>query len=255
MSPGEWIPFLSALADAADQISTHYFRRGDLHVTSKPDRSLVTQADLEVEARIRDLTAKQHPALGIFGEEGGETIGDGEARLIVDPIDATANYARGIPIFATLLGIEVGDEVVAGMVSAPLLHQRWHAARGEGAWCGSRRLQVSGVGTLEQAQVFHTSLAGREAVPNTAKIPALLARSDRQRGLGDFYQHVLVAEGCGEVALDPIVMPWDIAALQVIVEEAGGKATTVGAQRNIRGGSLVSSNGILHDEVLAAFAD
>ncbi len=106
---------------------------------------------------------------------------------------------------------------------------------------------------LEDAQLFHTSLAGGEAVPNTSKVVPLLERSWRQRGFGDFYQHMLVAEGCGEVALDPVVAPWDIAALQVIVEEAGGKATTVSGERTIYGGSLVTSNGILHSEAVAAF--
>jgi histidinol-phosphatase len=143
---------------------------------------------------------------------------------------------------------------VAGLVSAPALHQRWHAARGQGAFAGERRLAVSRVTAIEDAQVFHGSLAGAEAVPGTERIPALLQRSWRQRGVGDFWQHVLVAEGCGELSLDPIVKPWDIAPLQVIVEEAGGRATTVTGERSIYGGSLVCSNGLLHAVALAAFA-
>ncbi len=253
MESADWLPFLRDLADEADAIALRYFRAGDLHVDAKPDRSLVTQADLEVETAVRNTTAARFPELGVFGEEHGQTNPDAAQRLIVDPIDATANFARGIPIFATLLAIEVDGEVVAGMVSAPALHQRWHAARGHGAFSGDRQLRVSGVRALEDAQVFHSSLAGAEAVPNTDKIPALLAKTWRQRGVGDFYQHMLVAEGCGEIAIDPIVMPWDVAPLQVIVEEAGGLATTVGGARDIRGGSLISSNAVLHEVALSHF--
>ncbi len=254
MDPAEWLPFLRELADRADAISMRYFRASDLQIDRKPDRSLVTQADLEVEAAIRDLVHARHPNLGVFGEEHGEDTGSGEVRIIIDPIDATANFARGIPVFATLLAIEVAGEIAAGLVSAPALHARWHAARGHGAWCGDRRMHVSGVDALAEAQVFHGSLAGAEAVPGvTEKIPGLLARTRRQRGFGDFYQHMLVADGCGEIAVDPVVMPWDIAPLLVIVEEAGGSATTIRGLRNIAGGSLVTSNRILHAEALAAF--
>jgi histidinol-phosphatase len=140
------------------------------------------------------------------------------------------------------------------MVTAPALHARWQAARGHGAWSGDRRLCVSGVEALADAQVFHGSLAGAEAVPNTPKMETLIRASWRQRGFGDFYQHIMVAEGCGEIACDPIVAPWDIGPLQIIVEEAGGKATTVEGDRSIYGGSLISSNGYLHAQALAAFA-
>ncbi len=253
MTPQSWIPILGELADAADAISTRYFRSENLLVETKPDRSLVTKADLEVEAKLREIMAARFPDVGIFGEEGGQDKGEADTWLIVDPIDATSNFARGIPIFATLMAIEHEGEVIAGFVSAPMLHSRWHAARGGGAFSGERRLQVSAVRELSDAQVFHGSLAGREAVPNTARIPELLAKTWRQRGVGDFYQHMLVAEGCGEIALDPIVMPWDIAPLQIIVEEAGGLATTVGAERNIRGGSLITSNGHLHAQAVGHF--
>lgn len=253
MNSADWLPFLQELADEADAIALRYFRAGDLHVDAKPDRSLVTQADLEVETALRKTTASRYPDIGIFGEEHGQQNAEAPRRLIIDPIDATANFARGLPIFATLLAIEDEGEIVAGLVSAPALHERWHAARGHGAFNRDRKMSVSGVSKLEDAQIFHGSLAGSEAVPNTAKVPSLLAQSWRQRGVGDFYQHMLVAEGCGEIALDPIVMPWDIAPLQIIVEEAGGKATTVAGSRNIRGGSLISSNGLLHEVTLAHF--
>lgn len=250
----DWLPFLHELGDVADAISTRYFRRSDLPVERKPDRSLVTAADLEVEAAVRDLVAARHPELGVFGEEHGEHQGTSGSRLIVDPIDATANFARGLPIYATLLALEVEGEIVAGLVSAPALHQRWHAARGQGAFAGTRRLAVSRVADKQDAQIFHGSLAGAEAVPGTERIPGLLQGSWRQRGVGDFWQHVLVAEGCGEIAVDPVVKPWDIAPLQVIVEEAGGRATTLTGERSIYGGSLVCTNGLLHAAALAAFA-
>jgi len=249
----DWLPLLQELADRADEIALRYFRSADLPVERKPDRSLVTKADLEVESTVRDLMGARHPELGVFGEEQGEQKGASGSRLIVDPIDATANFARGLPIFATLLAIEDEGEIVAGLVSAPALHQRWHAVRGGGAWSGTRPLRVSQVKAIEDAQIFHGSLAGAEAVPGTEKIPGLLARSWRQRGVGDFYQHMLVAEGCGELALDPIVMPWDIAALQIIVEEAGGKATTVDGERSIYAGSLITGNEAMHEVALAAF--
>lgn len=248
-----WLPLLIEIADRADSVALRLFRAGNLHVDKKPDRSLVTQADLEIENVARALVAERQPGLGVFGEEQGERGERGQTRLIIDPIDATANFARGIPVFATLLAIEDAGEVVAGLVSAPALGQRWHAARGQGAFSGARPLSVSGIDALADAQLFHGSLAGREAAPGTEKLPALLARSERQRGFGDFYQHVLVAEGCGEIACDPIVNPWDIAALQVIVEEAGGQATTLSGARDIYGGSLVSSNGKLHAAALDAF--
>lgn len=253
MAPADWIPFLAELSDRADAIAMRYFRAADLPIDRKPDRSLVTKADLEIEHAIRDHVAATRPELGVFGEEHGERLGDGEARVIVDPIDATANFARGIPVFACLLGIETAGEVVAGMVSAPALQRRWHAARGAGAWEGTRRMRVSAVAELADAQVFHGSLAGAEAVPGTERIAALIAGSWRQRGFGDFWQHVLVADGCGELALDPVVKPWDVAPLQVLVEEAGGRATTITGERSIYGGTLVTSNGVLHDVALAAF--
>lgn len=253
MEPADWIPVLQSLADLADETSLRYFRSSDLPVETKPDRSLVTKADLEVEGLVRDRLAKTHPELGVFGEEHGEQAGAGGARLIIDPIDATANFARGLPIYATLLAIEDEGEILAGLVSAPALHQRWHAARGSGAWCGDRRLRVSRVERKADAQIFHGSLAGAEAVAMTARVPALLEGSWRQRGLGDFYQHILVAEGCGEIGVDPLVSPWDVAALLVIVEEAGGRVSTLTGERTIYGGSLLSSNARLHDEALAVF--
>jgi histidinol-phosphatase len=251
MRPDEWLRLLEELGDVADAISLRRFRASDLHVESKPDTTLVTEADLAVEEAVRKLVGERHPELGVFGEEHGEKTGSSAVRLIVDPIDSTANFARGIPIFATLLAIEDDGEVVAGLVSAPALVTRWSAARGAGAFRGRERVRVSGLGVLANAQVFHGSLGGYEAIKTPPGVAALASKAHRDRGFGDFYQHVLVAEGSGEVGVDPIVSPWDIAPLQVLIEEAGGRCTSLSGERSIYAGSFVSTNGLLHDEVLA----
>ena len=254
MSPKDWLPLLRDLAERADALALERFRASDLRVDEKPDRSLVTEADLAIEEMARSVVAERHPELGIFGEEHGEMVGDGLARLIIDPIDATANFARGIPVFATLLAIEEGDEVIAGLVSAPALATRWWAARGEGAYRSGQRISVSATGKLANAQIFYGSLGGYEAHRTPPGVVDVAKSGFRDRGFGDFWQHVLVAEGAGEVAIDPIVHAWDIAPLLVIVEEAGGRATTLSGERSVHAGSLVSSNGVLHDEILALLA-
>lgn len=250
MEPESWLPLLREIADRSDEISLSRFRAQDLHVEEKPDRSLVTEADLAVEEAARRIVAGRRPDLGVFGEEQGES-GPTGTRLIIDPIDATANFARRIPIFATLLAIEHEGAVIASLVSAPALGTRWTAWRGGGAFLGAQRIGVSGIRQLSAAQAFHGSLAGTEAIDVPPGHRALLDRTGRQRGLGDFWQHVLVAEGCGEIAFDPIVAPWDIAALMLLVEEAGGRATSLAGERTIYAGNLVSTNGVLHEEVLA----
>jgi len=247
----DWLPLLGEIADRSDEIARRLFRSADLHVEEKPDRSLVSAADHEIEAAARKLLAERHPELGILGEELGESEGRADARLVIDPIDATFNFVRGVPVFATLLAIEQAGEVVAGLVSAPALGARWSAARGAGAFEGRRRLRVSGVRELRHAQLFHGSLAGYEGVRTPPGLVELARATHRQRGFGDFWQHCLVAAGSGEIAVDPIVRAWDIAALQVIVEEAGGRATSLTGERSIYAGSLVTSNGLLHESALA----
>jgi len=245
-----WLSLLVQIADQGDAIALRYFRAPNLAVHDKSDLSPVTVADRSIEEAARELVAKRHPGLGIYGEEFGETAAAEATRLIIDPIDGTRNFVRGIPVFATLLAIEEQGEIVTGFVSAPALGQRWHAARGQGAFCGTRRLRVSDIRVLSQAQIFHGDLSGAAETPPPPGISVLFNRAHRTRGFGDFYQHVLVAEGAGEVAIDPEAKPWDIAALQVIVEEAGGRATTLAGERSIYGGSLVTSNGLVHDEAL-----
>jgi len=248
--PDNWLTLLQEIADRADAIARQYFRAPGLTVDEKTDASPVTVADRTIEETARDLVGRRHPRLGIFGEEYGNVGGDETIRLIIDPIDGTRNFVRGIPVFATLLAIEDRGEVVAGLVSAPALGLRWQATRGRGAYCGARRLHVSTIGLLSQAEVFHGDLSGAAEVAPPPGTLALFACAHRTRGFGDFYQHLLVAEGAGEFAIDPAVKPWDIAALQVIIEEAGGRATTLEGSRSIYGGSLVTSNGLIHDEAL-----
>ena len=248
---GAYLALLEEIADQTDQIALRLFRTATLGVDIKPDQSPVTEADRAIESLAREIVGQRHPGLGILGEEEGEQVASGQTRLIIDPIDATANFVRGIPIFATLLAIEDHGEVVAGVVSAPGLHTRWKAARGSGAFSGQRRLLVSTIDSLPEAQLFHSGLGGGTfEAPPPPGLQRVLDRVGRSRGFGDFYQHMLVAEGAGEVAVDPGVHPWDVAAIQVIVEEAGGRATTFSGERDVFGGSLVTSNGLVHEGVL-----
>jgi histidinol-phosphatase len=213
--------------------------------------SPVTEADRAIEAMARRLVGARHPELGVLGEEEGAAPGSAAARLIIDPIDGTRNFVRGIPIFGVLLAIEEDGEVAAGLASAPALRTRWHGARGAGAFRDGRRIAVSRVRALESALLLHGNLGAREPAPPPG-FAALARQVERTRGFADFYQHVLVAEGAGEIAVDPAAHPWDIAAVQVIVEEAGGTATALGGERSIYAGSLVTSNGVLHQRALEA---
>ena len=231
-----------------------HFRRADLRVDDKSDGSPVSEADQAIEAMARDLVAKRSPGLGVYGEEEGETRAENGARLIIDPIDGTRNFVRGIPVFAALLAIEEEGKLVAGMVSAPALRMRWYAARGMGAFLGPRRLHVSSVRELSRSHLFHGDLSGHTEGQPTAGMLRLIARVERTRGFGDFYQHMLVAEGAGEMALDPKMKPWDIAAVKIIVEEAGGRSTSFSGEDSVDVPTLLSTNGHLHDTVVSALA-
>jgi histidinol-phosphatase len=249
-----WLPLLNDIADRADAIALSHFRSGRLRVDDKSDGSPVSEADQAIEAMARDLVTSRAPELGVLGEEEGESKAPSGARLIIDPIDGTRNFVRGVPIFASLLAIEDAGVVVAGVVSAPALSQRWCAARGAGAFAGSRRLCVSDIADLSKSHVFHGDLGGRTEGIVPAGLPALLRSVERTRGFGDFYQHMLVAEGAGEAALDFKMQPWDIAAVKVVVEEAGGRVTTIAGADTIYGGSLMSTNGLVHAAVAAFLA-
>jgi histidinol-phosphatase len=229
------------LADAADAITL--FRASDLQVETKSDLTPVTEADTAVEEELRRLLAERRPDDPILGEEQGAS-GDGAGpRWIVDPIDATKNYVRGIPLFATLIAFE---EQVA-VVSAPALGRRWWAERGAGAFCDGTRIHVSRIARIEDAVLSYTSLKGFDE-----RFLDLAARSWAPRGFGDFWQYMLLAEGAVDVCVEAVANLWDLAAPKLIVEEAGGRLTDLAGRPRADGGNAIASNGLLHDEVVAA---
>jgi histidinol-phosphatase len=241
---GPDLVFAHELADAADAITLGRFRALDLAVDTKPDLTPVSEADRDAEEAIRGLVGHRRPGETVFGEELGDDGGD--VRWIVDPIDGTRNYVRGLPVWATLLALEREGEVVAGLVSAPALGRRWWAEHGDGAWAAGARLGVSQVARLDDAVVSTTS-----GVAMPAGWSAVAARSWADRGFGDFWQHCLVAEGALDVATDAKLELWDYAAVRLLVEEAGGRCTTFAGDPPSPGESFVASNGRLHDEVVA----
>jgi histidinol-phosphatase len=251
------------LADVADGMTLARFRADDLVVSTKPDLTPVTDVDRAVEQAIRERLARARPDHGVLGEEMGSQVGaDGAARWVLDPIDGTKNFVRGIPVWATCIALQRDGEPVVGVVSAPALGRRWWAGRGEGAFAGDpfagdpfaggQQIRVSAVADLADAQLSYDSVRGFEAHGLGERFLGLARRCWRTRGLGDFWSHVLVAEGAIDVAVEPEVSIWDVAAVQVIVEEAGGRFTDLGGTARPDGGSAVSTNGLLHDDVLAA---
>ncbi|HZO96494.1 MAG TPA: inositol monophosphatase family protein [Gaiellaceae bacterium] len=239
--------FAQELADAADAVTLARFRALDLRVETKPDLTPVSEADRAAEEAVRALVARRRPGEAVLGEEGGG--GDGGAargRWIVDPIDGTRSYVRGIPVWATLLALERDGVVEVGLVSAPALGRRWWAVRGEGAWAGGAPCRVSAVARLEDATVSTTSAPAMP--PGWA---AVAGRAWAARGFADFWQYCLVAEGSLDVAADEELQLWDYAAVTLIVEEAGGRCTTFSGGEPAPGASFVCSNGLLHDEVVA----
>ena len=232
------------LADAADAISLPRFRSG-LAIETKADLTPVTEADRAVERELRRLLADERPDDAILGEEQG-AAGSGRRRWILDPIDGTRNYARGIPVWATLIALEEDGVMALGVASAPGLARRWWAERGSGSFANGERVRVSEVSSVEDA-VF--SFAVENGVPEIAR------SAWHVRGFGDFWAHMLVAEGAVEATVDARgVSEWDLAAVQVIVEEAGGRFSDIGGEARLDGGTAVTSNGLLHDELLAALA-
>ena len=245
-----------ALADLADATTLARFRALDLQVSAKPDLTPVSDADTAVEGQLRDLLAVRRPGDAVLGEEQGVT-GDGPRRWVVDPIDGTKNFVRGVPVWATLIALQQDGSSTVGVVSAPALGRRWWAARGLGAYAGPSydegvRVSVSRVGRLADAHLSYSSLAGWH---EQGRLPGLLSLSQRcwrTRAFGDFWSHVLVAEGAVDASFEPEVSLWDLAALQVIVEEAGGRFTDLAGRATADGGSVVCSNALLHDEVLGS---
>jgi len=246
---------LKEIADEAETISMRYFRSNELHVERKPDGTAVTPADRAVEEMARSKVMKSGLALDVLGEEMGggdaKAAGNGgRARLIIDPIDGTEEFSRGIPTFGTLMAIEQDGEILAAMVSAPGLHSRWWAYRGEGAYRDGKRLHVSNVDKLSNSMVFTTGTGPSKNAADQQKIRRLLDASRNSRSFGGFWQHMLVAEGAIEAALDWTSKPWDLAPLGIIVEEAGGRSTNAKGERTIYTGQLISTNGKIHEEVL-----
>lgn len=227
------------LADAADAITLRHFRSATLSVQTKIDMTPVSEADEAVERAIRETLQRERPDDGIVGEEFGVT-GNAARRWILDPIDATKNYVRGIAIFATLIALEDNGRVTVGVVSAPALGRRWWATTGAGAFCNGQPIRASRIATLEEAQI------------DCEGSSELARRCGRARNFGDFWAHMLVAEGAIEIVVEPQVALWDMAAVQVIVDESGGRFTDVRGNPTPANGSGVSTNGVLHDVVLEA---
>jgi histidinol-phosphatase len=231
------------LADAADALTLSRFRATDLRVDTKPDLTPVTDADRAVEQMMRERIARDRPGEGVLGEEEGDD--GGSVRWIVDPIDGTKNFSRGIPVWASLVALERDGRVVCGVASAPALGHRWWAARGEGAFRDGERIEVSRIATLEEATVSF-SRSGLD----DPKLLDLARRAWHAQPFSDFWAHLLVAEGAVEISVEHSMSTWDNAALQVIVEEAGGRFSDLRGEARIDGGSGVSTNGLLHDLVL-----
>jgi histidinol-phosphatase len=248
---------LRAISDEADAMSLDCFRNSGLRVERKIDGTALTQADGAVEKMARKMVADSGMPLDVYGEEmgtGGGKLGAapaaGRARLIIDPIDGTEEFSRGIPTFGTLLGIESNGEIVAGMVSAPALGTRWWAYRGEGAFRDGEKIRVSQTPRLSEAMVFTTGTGPSKGPEDRERIRRLLDAARNSRSLGGFWQHMLVAEGAIDAALDWTSKPWDLAPLGIIVEEAGGRSTNVLGERTIYSGDFLSTNGVIHEEAM-----
>lgn len=255
-----WLALALALADEADALALGGFRR-DLQVRSKPDRTLVTQVDTAIERHLRERIRASYPDHGLIGEEEGTDAAGASVRWYIDPIDGTHNFIRGVPLFGTLLGVERDGELQVGVLSAPALRERWFAWRGGGAWASgaagspsgeTRRLRVSEVARVADAQLVYSS--PRDIEPHAPGFRRLVERAWRDRGFGDFWGYALVAEGAAEAMIEVGMSAWDLAAPQVLIEEAGGRVTDFSGRRTIHEPTMLASNGLLHDELLAGLA-
>lgn len=246
------LAFAFSLADAADAITMPRFRATDLRVDTKPDTSVVSDADRAAEEAIRDLVARERPDEGVLGEEYGD---DGtDVRWIVDPVDGTSNFVRGLPVWATLIALEREGEASVAIVSAPALRRRWWAVRRGGAFADGEPIRVSKIARVEDASISITSVRSLRRRGLADRYLSLAERAWSSRALGDFWQHTLVAEGSVDVALETGVNVWDYAPVMLIVEEAGGRCTDFTGAPPRHGSSFVATNGLLHDAVLEALA-
>jgi len=257
-SRGNDLALAIRLADAADSITLARYQSIDLVVTTKPDNTPVTDADKAAEEALRALIKNHRPDDGIVGEEFGNDAGGGERYWVIDPIDGTKNFLRGVPTWATLIGLiekqsDGGEVVVVGVVSAPALFRRWHASEGNGAFvsvnkAAPERIHVSQVSEIKDASISYSDFIGWGE--RLAPFQSLLADAWRTRGIGDFWSHMLVAEGAVDVAVEPSLALWDMAALDIIVREAGGRFTNVAGSDGSLGGSGLSTNSAIHQQIV-----
>jgi histidinol-phosphatase len=251
------LAFALTLAHLADEISLSRYQALDLQITTKPDNSPVTDADKSVEAAITSAIHAQFPNDGIVGEEFGTSgsLGSKDRYWVIDPIDGTKNFLRGVPTWATLIALVENEEVVASVVSSPALYRRWYASAGGGAFVtegasAPRKLSVSKVSQLSDASIAYSDFQGWGA--RRANFEKLLDGAWRTRGLGDFWSYMLVAEGAVDVAIEPSLALWDMAALDLIVREAGGKFSSLDGVDGPFGPNAISTNGALHGAIVAA---
>jgi histidinol-phosphatase len=251
------------LADAADSITLARYQSIDLVITTKPDNTPVTDADKATEESLRALLKNHRPDDGIVGEEFGNDAGGAERYWVIDPIDGTKNFLRGVPTWATLIGLiekqsDGSEVVVVGVVSAPALFRRWHASEGNGAFvsvnkAAPTRINVSQVSEIKDASISYSDFIGWGE--RLAPFQSLLADAWRTRGIGDFWSHMLVAEGAVDVAAEPSLALWDMAALDIIVREAGGRFTNMAGSDGSLGGSGLSTNSAIHEKIVAKLND
>jgi histidinol-phosphatase len=250
---GDDLALALELADLADAITMRRYRATDLVIDTKPDLTPVTEADRAVEQALRERLAAARPRDAVIGEEygAGTEAPPGGRRWIIDPIDGTKSYVRGMATWSTLIALADGAQMSVGVVSMPALFRRWWAERGCGAFADGRRIHVSAVPGLNDAQLAWSGIEDWDAVGRLDAIVELGRRCWRTRGVGDAWQYMLVAEGSAEIALDPEVEIWDLAAPQVIVEEAGGRFTDFAGRPRPDGGDAVATNGLVHEAALA----
>jgi histidinol-phosphatase len=246
------VAFLQGLADLADGISMPHYVAQDFVIDTKADRTEVTIADRSTEEALSAAIFKEFPDHQILGEEFGVRGSDESGwRWIIDPIDGTSNFTHRVPVWATLIAAEHDGVLQAAMVSCPAMSRRWWAVAGEGSYADGRRLQVSRVSELSNAFVSYSDGHWKDSA-SRARLQVIVDQCGRERCFGDFWQHMLVAEGSIDFTIEPIVNLWDLAAIQLIVQEAGGRFTDLAGVARADGGSAISSNGVLHDEIVTA---
>jgi histidinol-phosphatase len=244
------LAFALSLADSADVITQQHFRNQSLVIETKADQTEVTVADRSTETVVRERILAERPGDGLLGEEHGTIESTNGIRWIIDPIDGTGNYVRGVPVWATLIARECQGVIDIGVVSAPAMGNRWWGSQDHGAFADGRRLQVSRIDEITNAFLSYSE-GPWERQGMRVQLEALRKTAYRERAFGDFWQHMLVAEGACDIAAEAIVSVWDLAAIQIIVEEAGGVFSDLSGQARPDGGSALSTNGVLHGKTLA----